>query len=39
MGEKMSETELQEILEDGDLIGGGTQIEIEEFAKLIMNRI
>ena len=38
MGEKMSEDELTEIIQDSDLIGGG-YIEIEEFAKLIMNRI
>ena len=38
MGEKMSEEELKEIMEDGELINGGF-IEVEEFAKLIMNRI
>ena len=38
MGEKMSEEELKDILEDGELISGG-YIEVEDFARLIMNRI
>ena len=38
MGEKMSEEDLKDILEDGELISGG-YIEVEDFARLIMNRI
>ena len=38
MGEKMSEEELKEIMDDGELISGGF-IEVEAFAALIMNRI
>ena len=38
MGEKMDESDIDEIIADSDLIGD-TYIEINEFAKMIMNRI
>ena len=38
MGEKMDEGEIEEIIQDSDLINN-QYIEINEFAKMIMNRI
>ena len=38
MGEKMGETEIDEIINDGDLVQND-MIVIEEFSKMIMNRI
>ena len=38
MGEKMDESDIDEIIADSDLIGN-QYIEINEFAKMIMNRI
>jgi len=38
MGEKMEESEINEIIEDSDLVNSG-YIVIDEFAKMIMNRI
>ena len=38
MGEKMEESEIDEIISDSDLINGDL-IEISKFAEMIMNRI
>ena len=38
MGEKMGETEIDEIVGDSELVNND-YIQIEEFAKMIMNRI
>ena len=38
MGEKMGETEIDEIVGDSELVNNDF-IQIEEFAKMIMNRI
>ena len=38
MGEKMEESDIDEIIADSDLVGNQF-IEIHEFAKMIMNRI
>ena len=38
MGEKMQEHEIEEIISDSDLIKNN-EIEIEVFAKMIMNRM
>ena len=38
MGEKMEEQEIQEIINDSELVTNDF-IQIEEFAKMIMNRI
>ena len=37
MGERMTEEEVREILADADL--DGNSIKVEEFAKMIMNRM
>ncbi len=37
MGERMTEEEVKEILADADL--DGNSIKVEEFAKMIMNRM
>ena len=39
MGEHMDENEVREILEDTNLVNDSKYIQIEEFAKMIMNRI
>lgn len=38
MGERMSEQEIQEIIQDSELVNND-HIEVEDFARLIMNRI
>eukprot|EP00349_Pseudokeronopsis_sp_Brazil_P001238 CAMPEP_0202956694 /NCGR_PEP_ID=MMETSP1396-20130829/1197_1 /ASSEMBLY_ACC=CAM_ASM_000872 /TAXON_ID= /ORGANISM="Pseudokeronopsis sp., Strain Brazil" /LENGTH=41 /DNA_ID= /DNA_START= /DNA_END= /DNA_ORIENTATION= len=38
MGEKMQEHEIEEIVGDADLINGRL-ISIQDFAKMIMNRV
>ena len=38
MGERMTEAEVREIIADSEL-DGGNAIKVEEFAKMIMNRI
>ena len=39
MGEQMDENEVREILEDTNLVNEGKYIQIEDFARMIMNRI
>ena len=39
MGERMQDHEIDEILNDPELIPGGSTIEINDFAQKIMNRM
>ena len=39
MGERMGDSEIDEIVGDSDLVNNNEYISIDDFAKMIMNRI